>query len=154
MASLRRTAPHLLAALFTGSGIAHFVRPRFFDAIMPRLLPVRSHRALIYASGAAELVCAVGLARRSRWASAASTAVLLAVFPANVQMALDAGSGRSPGATDRADVAWGRLPLQLAMLWAARQARQVRQVRGRTARRADSPGSSGRSGLREPDWPE
>jgi hypothetical protein len=24
---------------------------------------------------------------------------------------------------DRADVAWGRLPLQLAMVWAARQAR-------------------------------
>ncbi len=128
MISLRRTAPLLLAAVFTGSGIAHFVRPRFFEAIMPRLFPARSHRALIYASGAAELVCAVGLVRRTRWASAVSTALLLAVFPANVQMALDSGSGRHPGATDRADVAWGRLPLQLPMLWAARQARQPRRA--------------------------
>lgn len=101
----------------------HFVRPRSFDAIMPRVLPARWHRALIYVSGAAELVCAVGLFRRARWASAASIAVLAAVFPANLQMALDSGSGRHPGATDRAAVAWGRLPLQLLMIWAARQAR-------------------------------
>jgi uncharacterized membrane protein len=128
MSSPRRSAPLLLAAVFTASGMVHFVRPQFFEAIMPRLFPARSHRALIYASGAAELVCAIGLARRTRWASAASTALLLAVFPANVQMALDAGSGRNPGATDRADVAWGRLPLQLPMLWAARQARHPRQA--------------------------
>ena len=90
---------------------------------MPRALPEASHRALIYVSGVAELVCAWGLVRRTRWASGASVAVLAAVFPANLQMALDTGSGRHPGAMDRADVAWGRLPLQLAMVWAARQAR-------------------------------
>jgi uncharacterized membrane protein len=129
MTSPRRpAAPLVLAAVFLGSGIAHFVRPQFFEAIMPRLFPVRSHRALIYASGVAELVCAVGLVRQTRWASAASTALLLAVFPANVQMALDAGSGRHPGATDRAAAAWGRLPLQVPMLWAARQARPPRSA--------------------------
>jgi uncharacterized membrane protein len=90
---------------------------------MPRPIPVRHHRALIYASGAVELVCAVGLARRPRWASGASTAVLFAVFPANVQMAVDAGSGRQSGAMGEAALAWGRLPLQALMIWAARQAR-------------------------------
>ncbi len=95
---------------------------------MPRALPVRTHRPLIYASGIAELVCAVGLARRSRWASSASIAVLAAVFPANVQMALDTGSGRHPGAMNKASVAWGRLPLQLLMVWMARQARPVDQA--------------------------
>lgn len=119
----RRLAPLLLAGLFTGSGIVHFVRPRSFEAIMPRLLPTGSHRPLIYVSGAMELACAAGLLRRAPWASAASYAVLVAVFPANLQMALDSGSGRHPGAMDRADVAWGRLPLQLLMIWAARQAR-------------------------------
>ena len=123
MGRTRRTAPLLLATVFTGSGIVHFVRPQFFEAIMPRALPDYTHRGLIYASGVAELVCARGLVRRTRWASAASIAVLAAVFPANVQMAVDAGSGRHPGAMDRADVAWGRLPLQLLMVWAARQAR-------------------------------
>ncbi len=107
------------------SGVVHFVRPQAFEPIMPRVLPDGTHRPLIYASGAAELVCAWGLARRRAWASTASVAVLAAVFPANLQMAVDAGSGRNPGAMDRADVAWGRLPLQLLMVWAARQARPV-----------------------------
>jgi uncharacterized membrane protein len=123
MARIRRTAPLLLAGAFATSGTVHFVRPQLFEALMPRVLPQPSHRSLIYVSGAAELVCAWGLLRRTSWAAPASTAVLAAVFPANLQMALDAGSGRHPGAMDRADVAWGRLPLQLLMVWAARQAR-------------------------------
>jgi uncharacterized membrane protein len=123
MASSRRTPPLLLAGIFTTSGIVHFVRPRFFEAIMPRALPKASHRPLIYVSGLAELACAFGLVRRAPWASNASVVILGAVFPANLQMALDSGSGRHPGAMDRAAVAWGRLPLQLGMVWAARQAR-------------------------------
>jgi uncharacterized membrane protein len=78
---------------------------------------------LIYASGVAELICAIGLVRRTRWAAAASIATLGAVFPANVQMALDSGSGRNAGPADRRALAWGRLPLQLPMVWAALQAR-------------------------------
>jgi uncharacterized membrane protein len=48
------------------------------------------------------------------------------VFPANVQMALDAGTGRNTGPSDSRAVAWGRLPLQLLMAWAALQARPRR----------------------------
>lgn len=125
MSRLRAAAPLALAGVFATSGVLHFARPGFFAGIMPRAIPCRHHRALIYASGAAELACAAGLARRARWASAASTALLLGVLPANVQMALDAGSGRHPGAMDGPLVAWGRLPLQLPLLWAARQGRPV-----------------------------
>ena len=125
MSSLRRTAPLVLAGAFGTSGIVHLVRPSSFDAIMPRLVPARLHRALIYASGAVELACAAGLVRSDRWASPLSIAVLVGVFPANVQMALDAGSGRNEGAMDSAAVAWGRMPLQLPLLWAARQARHA-----------------------------
>jgi uncharacterized membrane protein len=92
---------------------------------MPRVIPEQYHRALIYASGAVELVCAAGLVRRTRWASPLSTAVLVAVFPANLQMALDAGTGRNPGITDTVALTWGRLPLQALMIWAARQARHA-----------------------------
>ncbi len=113
----------MLATGFTVSGLVHLVRPQVFAPLMPRLLPESTHRSLIYASGVAELVCAWGLVRRTRWGSPASIAVLAAVFPANLQMALDAGSGRHLGAMDRADVAWGRLPLQVLMVWAARQGR-------------------------------
>jgi uncharacterized membrane protein len=123
MVRLRRRAPDALAAVFVGSAIVHLVRPQAFASIMPRAIPEEHHTALIYASGVVELVCAVGLLRRSRWASTASIATLGAVFPANIQMAFDAGTGRNTGPGDNRAVAWGRLPLQLAMAWAARQAR-------------------------------
>jgi len=124
--SLRRRAPLALAAVFTTSGIVHLVRPQAFASIMPRAIPEERHTALIYASGLVELVCAAGLVRRTRWAAAASVATLAAVFPANVQMALDAGTGRNQAPADSRAVAWGRLPLQLAMVWAALQARPGR----------------------------
>jgi uncharacterized membrane protein len=123
MARLRRRAPQVLAAAFLGSGVIHLVRPQSFASIMPRAIPEEHHTNLIYVSGVAELVCAVGLVRRTRWASAASVATLAAVFPANIQMALDAGTGRNQGPSDSRAVAWGRLPLQLLMAWAALQAR-------------------------------
>jgi len=128
MSRLRGVAPNGLACIFTVAGVLHFVRPAFFDALMPRVLPARLHRPANYASGAAELVCAYGLVRRTRWASGASTALLLAVWPANLRMALDAGSGRNAGAMDSAVVAWGRMPMQLPMLWAARQASPSRRA--------------------------
>lgn len=106
-----------------GSGVVHLVRPQTFASIMPRAIPEEHHTNLIYASGVVELVCAYGLLRRTRWAADASLATLGAVFPANVQMALDAGTGRNAGPSDSRAVAWGRLPLQFAMAWAALQAR-------------------------------
>jgi uncharacterized membrane protein len=123
VSTLRRRAPDVLAAAFTASGTVHLVRPQAFAAIMPRALPERHHKNLIYLSGLIELVCAVGLFRRTRWAAPACVAVLGAVFPANLQMALDAGSGRNPGAADTHLLAWGRLPLQIPMVWAALQSR-------------------------------
>jgi uncharacterized membrane protein len=119
----RATSPKALASMFVASGTTHLVRPQVFDAIMPRVLPKRTHRALIYLSGAAELVCAAGIYRNKRWAGTASAVVLAAVFPANVQMALDAGSGRNPPPTDYPIVAWGRLPLQVPMILAALKVR-------------------------------
>jgi uncharacterized membrane protein len=115
-----------LAAILVGSGIVHLVRPQVFASIMPRAIPEKHHTNLIYASGVVELVCAAGLARRTRWAAAATIATLGAVFPANVQMALDSGTGRNRGPSDRRAVAWGRLPLQLVMAGAALQARPER----------------------------
>jgi uncharacterized membrane protein len=126
MSKLRRGAPNVLAAAFAASGAVHLVHPMAFATTMPRIIPGRHHKNLIYLSGLAELICAVGLVRRTRWAATASVATLGAVFPANVQMALDAGTGRNPGPADQRALAWGRLPLQLPMVWAALQARPSR----------------------------
>jgi uncharacterized membrane protein len=108
-----------LAALFAVSGVLHFLMPGPYEQIVPRRLPRR--RDLVYASGAAELVCAAGLVHAStrRHAGWASMALLLAVYPANLQMAVDARRTRSR--VYRAGTLV-RLPLQLPMLWTALRA--------------------------------
>jgi len=79
-------------------------------------------RRLVYASGAAELVCgALLLGRRtSRLGGWATAALLVGVFPANVQMLLDTGTEHQaapqvPAPMFRA-VCLARLPLQLPMI--------------------------------------
>ena len=42
-----------------GAGALHFLRPRWYEAIMPDYLP--AHRELVYASGAAETAGGAGL---------------------------------------------------------------------------------------------
>ncbi len=119
-AGLRRSSPYLLAALLATAGTAHLLAPEPYARIVPRQLPAPT--ALVYLSGVAELACAGGLllTRTSR-AAAISTAVLfVAVFPANVQMAVDA-TGRSPGYQT---LTWARLPLQIPLIaWAVQAAR-------------------------------
>ena len=111
----------ILAATFLASGVMHFVKPETFESIIPKSLP--SHRTLVYVSGAAELICAAGLLypRSRRAAGIASAALLVAVFPANVNMAGKAGKKLSDDPADHkkqgllaASVA--RLPMQLPMI--------------------------------------
>jgi uncharacterized membrane protein len=80
---------------------------------------------LIFASGVAELVCAVGLIARAPGAGPASALLLVAVFPGNVSFALDVSA--DPGSSPLlVAAAWARLPLQAALIWAALQARRHR----------------------------
>lgn len=116
----REHAPSALAVLFAASGTLHFAKPGTFTGIVPRFLP--SPKTLVYVSGTAELACAAGLLARRRWAAAASVALLVAVLPANVQMAVDAT--KEKGATSwQSAAAWARVPLQIPLVWAALQAK-------------------------------
>jgi uncharacterized membrane protein len=103
-----------LAGLLTVTGLTHFARPRPFDAIMPRSLP-GNPRTWTYLSGAAELaVAAAVLHPRTRpLGGLAAAALFAAVFPANVQMAID---WRHAPPLRRA-IAYGRLPLQAPLVW-------------------------------------
>lgn len=109
-----RLGARLIAASFLVSGVAHLVRPGIFTRIVPRSLP--APRTMVYASGLAELICAFGLSRRAHWAPLASSSLLLAVWPANVRMALDA-TGRGDEWWKVA-LAWVRVPAQLPLIWA------------------------------------
>ena len=118
MTLVRRFAPDALAAVFGISGALHLVRPSVFEALIPSFLPAPG--AIIGLSGIAELVCAVGLVRRERWAAPASAWLLVAVFPGNLWFAVATPLGRPDWVTA---AAWLRLPLQLGLIWMALQAR-------------------------------
>jgi len=112
-----------LSALLGSAGVAHFVNPGFFDEIVPRALPGPA-RGWTYLSGLAELACAAAVARRStrRTGGLAAALVFVAVFPANVQMAID---WRTRPAAEQA-AAYGRLPLQIPLvLWALKVRRDA-----------------------------
>ncbi|GAA3547479.1 membrane protein [Aeromicrobium flavum] len=114
----RRTDLALVAVPFAVSGVIHLVRPRVFEAIVPRFLP--RHRELVLASGVAELVCAAAVVapRTRRVGALASAGLLAAVFPANVQMAADVVRSRRASPAYKAGVV-ARLPLQWPLIRAA-----------------------------------
>jgi uncharacterized membrane protein len=106
----------------------HFVRPEFFDVIVPKWMPGRP-RTTTYVSGIAELVAA-GLVlnpRTRRLGGWWSVVTILGVYPANIQMAIDGGlPGAAPRPFDGAAAAWARLPMQIPMIWrAVRVAREA-----------------------------
>ena len=80
----------LLGLLFVVAGVLHFLAPGGYERIMPPYLPL--HRGLDYLSGAGEIAGGLGLlARRTRGISGIGLVfLLLAVWPANVQMLLNA----------------------------------------------------------------
>jgi uncharacterized membrane protein len=104
-----------VAAAFTLAGALHFVRARDYEAIVPPYVPY--HREAVQLSGVAEIVGGLTMAsRRTRWFSRWwLLALLVAVFPANVYMALqpDEVAGRGVPA-DRMPrwLLYARLPLQ------------------------------------------
>lgn len=116
-----------LAGLFLTSGTVHLARPEVFESIIPAPL-VERRRELVYASGVAELVCAVGLLlpRTRKPAGLASAALLVAVLPANVQMSVSHGrrAARRQDTSSRAAFAGtlARLPLQWPMIRTALRA--------------------------------
>ena len=108
-----------LAGFLSFMGALHFALPQPFDRIIPKWMPGRP-RTWTYVSGAAELASGVLLANPStkRAGGVMGAATLVAVFPANVQMALDNKPRTAYGVG-----LWLRLPMQAPMIrWALRHA--------------------------------
>lgn len=123
---LRRASPYLLSAVLATTGVLHFAVPKPYDGLIPAWLPGEP-RQWVHASGVAELLCAAGLlpTRTRRHAATATALLFVAVFPGNIEMAVN------PGDTPRW-LAIARLPLQVPLvLWAL----QVRRASGGAARR-------------------
>jgi uncharacterized membrane protein len=118
VSAARRLSLGVIAAAFAAAGTLHFASPGFYLRIMPAYLPW--HHALVLVSGAAEIAGGVGVLvpRLRRAAGIGLIALLVAVFPANLEMALHPGRfGISPV------LLWLRLPLQAVLIawvwWAA-----------------------------------
>lgn len=105
---------YLAAVLFIVAGINHFRDPGIYRGMMPPWLPW--HETLIALSGAAEILGGTGLVPRfsRRVAAWGLIALLLAVFPANIHVALHGW----PETHFPTWILWARLPLQpLMILW-------------------------------------
>ena len=103
----------LLGGFFLTAGVLHFAKPRPYESIMPRALP--AHRELVYASGMAEMLGGAGVLS-DRMVGPAGwwlIATMLGVFPANVNMAVNAARFRRIPEP----LLWARLPVQGAILY-------------------------------------
>ena len=102
--------------IFVAIGTAHFVRADLFISIMPPYLPL--HRELVYVSGAFEILGGLGLLvpRLRRAAGWGLITLLLAVFPANVHMAMNPDDFTEIGVPLWA--LYARLPVQFLLMYA------------------------------------
>lgn len=113
----------LFGPFFVFAGIMHFVIPRQYEAIVPDYLP--AHRELVVASGVAEIAGGLGVMhpRTRRLAGWWSVATLIAVFPANLHMALHPDRYKVPGGRI---ALYLRLPVQLFFIrWVLAATRQT-----------------------------
>ena len=108
----------LMSAFYVLGGVYHLVNPGFYLPMMPPYLPW--HRELVFVSGVAELVLGVAvlIPGLRRAAVLGIIALLIAVFPANLHIAMN--DVPLAGATEGAGVwNWVRLPFQAVFIaWA------------------------------------
>jgi uncharacterized membrane protein len=104
------------------TGLGHFIFPQGLDAIVPGFLP-GDPRFWTYLSGAAEIVIGLALLTPLSMkigkqplrllAAFAALALFIAVYPANIKMAIDWSSRPMPDPL----FAYARLPLQFGLFY-------------------------------------
>ena len=102
----------LLAIAFVLAGIYHFLNPTFYLKMMPPVLPAPLF--LIYLSGVFEIALGILLliSKFTHFAAWGLIALLIAVFPANVYMAMNPQVFPEFSST----ALYLRLPLQLVLI--------------------------------------
>lgn len=110
---MKKISLYIMAGLYILAGINHFWRPEFYLKIMPPWLPW--HEELVFISGVAEVALGIMLffPATRRLAAWGIILLLIAVFPANIQMMLDYKAEHNP----KLWIAILRLPLQIVLIW-------------------------------------
>jgi uncharacterized membrane protein len=107
----------LLAAFFILAGMNHFRMPSMYAAMVPPWLPWPAGLSAI--AGVAEILGGIGILLPDfrRWAGWGLVVLLVAVFPANLHVAL---IGHMEGFSISPAVLWLRLPFQAVLIaWVA-----------------------------------
>jgi len=115
--TLTRVGSKIVIGAFLLSGSFHLISPDQFMPLLPDWTPYPL--ALVYLSGVAELVAAIGLIAKLRWAPVFTALVLLAVWPGNWWVAIEATINAEIAT---AVIAWLRVPLQLLLIYWALKA--------------------------------
>jgi uncharacterized membrane protein len=111
----QRIAVVFAAVLYIVAGALHFIKPAPYLRIMPPYIPW--HAAMVRISGVCEILGGLGLLvpATRRAAAWGLVALLIAVFPANLYMAIHPVEAGAAGIAPL--LRWGRLPLQALLIW-------------------------------------
>jgi uncharacterized membrane protein len=115
LSTAQRIAVVVAAVIYIVAGSLHFIKPEPYLRIMPPYIPW--HPAMVRISGAFEILGGLGLfvPATRRAAAWGLVALLIAVFPANIYMALHPVEAGAAGIAPV--LRWGRLPLQALLIW-------------------------------------
>lgn len=106
---------YLIAFSFIAAGLLHFLNTRMYMQIMPDYIPW--HKAMVWISGLAEVAGGLGILFPATRLPAVYglLLLLLAVFPANIDMAVK--SYRKAGLSPYTWLLLLRLPLQFVLMY-------------------------------------
>ena len=104
-----------LALIFVLVGALHFIYTKKFVQIVPPFIPLP--KAMVYLSGFFEILGALGLLipKYQRKAAFGLVILLLAVFPANIYMAVK--NIQLGGIMNNSILQWIRIPFQCIFIW-------------------------------------
>lgn len=106
-----------MACFYVFGGIMHFVSPKFYVKMMPSYIPYPNFWVVF--TGVLEILLGIGLFFEQYRSLIALSIIglLVLVFPANINMALNANKFRKLPPL----FLWLRLPLQFVLIWWAYQ---------------------------------
>ena len=108
----------IIIFIFLLSGSFHLVNPGVFQALVPPILGTQNFWIIL--SGILEIVCAIGLLTRQKWAPKFTAFILMAIWVGNWWYAIDV-TFNLESSWFLILGSWLRLPLQIPLIqWALR----------------------------------
>ena len=111
--TVKKISLFAMSLFYIIAGINHFIHPMFYKKIMPPYIPW--HMLLIYASGMMEILLSILLIPLTtrRIAAWGIIILLIAIFPANINMMLNYWNEKNPDLW----ITILRLPMQIVLIW-------------------------------------